>query len=56
MVRTPDRPATSPAQVAATSLPSGVTAPMPVTTTRGAPSASSAVIGRACPVRTVAAR
>ena len=34
IVRTPDRPATRPAQVVATSLPRAVTAPIPVTTTR----------------------
>ena len=34
MVRTPDSPATRPAQNASTVVPRGVTAPMPVTTTR----------------------
>ena len=34
MVRTPDSPATRRDQNVATSLPSGVTAPMPVMTTR----------------------
>src|SRR5207247_11179212 len=37
IVRTPDRPATRPAQVDSTSGPSAVTAPMPVTTTRRMP-------------------
>ncbi len=34
IVRIPERPAVSPSQVVATSLPSAVTAPIPVTTTR----------------------
>ena len=37
MCRTPDLPATSRSQNVGTSLPSGVTAPMPVTTTRRRP-------------------
>ena len=37
MVRTPDSPATRRSQNVGTSLPSGVTAPMPVTTTRRRP-------------------
>jgi hypothetical protein len=35
---TPERPASSAAQLEGTSLPSGVIAPSPVTTTRDAPS------------------
>src|SRR5512134_793655 len=44
IVRIPDRPSTSPAQVVATSLPSAVTMPIPVTTTR------AGVVGQEPPV------
>ena len=47
--RIPDRPATRPSQVDATSLPSAVTMPMPVTTTRRGRSGQAQVIGPASP-------
>ena len=45
----PERPAVSPSQKAATVSPSGVTAPMPVTTTRLRPFLANSVIFQALP-------